>query len=262
MILNVSDLHITLKNGTVIANHIHFSVERGKMFAIVGGSGAGKTTVCRSFINLLGEEYIVNGEAMFEGRNLFEIEGKERAGIYGKEICYIMQNPMTAFNPSIPIGKQLVKTVLNHETKAKKAEIMQKYADLLQGMGLEDISRIWKSYPFELSGGMLQRIMLAAAMIEQPKLLIADEATTAIDACNRMNLMNQLKRLCEQGMSVILVTHDLKVASKADSILIMNRGEMVEAGETKQILSHSKHPYTKELLDACEIGRFVHDRVG
>lgn len=117
-----------------------------------------------------------------------------------------------------------------------------------------------KNYPFELSGGMLQRIMIAAAIIQEPKLLVADEATTAIDACNRMELMQQMKKLCGQGMSVLFVTHDLKAASVSDWIMIMNHGRVVETGQTDMVMNSPRNEFTKELVSACELRRDAYDR--
>ena len=167
----------------------------------------------------------------------------------------IMQNPMTAFNPSIRVGRQLEKTYLLHHGKTPKQEMQRLFAGILQRLGLEDTQRILNSYPFTLSGGMLQRLMIAAALMCQPSLLVADEATTAIDACNRIGLMRELKSFCKDGMSVLFVTHDLRSASVSDRILVMDRGQIVEQGKTEQILNTPKEDYTKYLLNACRLER-------
>ena len=125
----------------------------------------------------------------------------------------------------------------------------------LRRLGLEDTDRILKSYPFALSGGMLQRLMITAALINEPQILIADEATTAIDACNRMALMKELKKLCAEGMSVLFVTHDLRAASFSDHLLIMNHGKVIEAGKTQEIIKAPKEEYTAYLLGACRLER-------
>ena len=129
------------------------------------------------------------------------------------------------------------------------------FSNLLQRLGMEDAERILNSYPFTLSGGMLQRLMIAAALMSQPALLVADEATTAIDACNRIGLMRELKSFCREGMAVLFVTHDLRSASVSDRILVMNHGQVVEQGKAEQILNEPKEDYTEYLLSACLLKR-------
>lgn len=255
MPLEVKDLKITLSSGEIIADNISFQIEKGQMLSIVGSSGAGKTTVCKAIMGLLGANDKIEGKIMFQGENLLTLPKKKQRQIYGKEICFIMQNPMTAFNPSIRIGKQLGKTYLRHHDKVPKAELLAQFESTLKRLGLEDTKRILKNYPFALSGGMLQRIMIAAALINQPQMLVADEATTAIDACNKMVLMKQLRKFCEEGMSVLLVTHDLKAASVSDQILVMNQGKAIETGKTEAVLRNPKEEYTKYLLNSSSLKR-------
>mgnify|MGYP000471090785 CR=1 FL=1 len=235
MFLDVRDLTITLKTGEEIAKDISFSIDGGEMLSIVGSSGAGKTTVCKAVMGLLSSNYSISGEVLYRGENLLHCSKKRLQAIYGKEICYIMQNPMTAFNPSLRIGRQLEKTCYLHNPQISRQELQLLVSNTLQQLGLDDLKRILKSYPDALSGGMLQRIMIAAALINQPTILVADEATTAIDACNRIELMQLLRQLCSGGMAILFVTHDLRAASMADRILIMNDGQLVEAGTTEQI---------------------------
>ena len=185
----------------------------------------------------------------------FNLLGEGIRDFIGKEICYIMQNPMTAFNPSLRIGRQLEKTCYLHNPQISRQELHLLVSNTLQQLGLDDLKRILKSYPDALSGGMLQRIMIAAALINQPTILVADEATTAIDACNRIELMQLLRQLCSGGMAILFVTHDLRAASMADRILIMNNGQLVEAGTTEQIFNEPKEEYTKYLLSACTLER-------
>ena len=236
MLLEVKDLNISLTSGKSVAEYISFQLGQGEMLSIVGSSGAGKTTICKAIMGLLGNAYRADGEILFQAENLLNLPERKRQAIYGKEICLIMQNPMTAFNPSIRVGRQLEKTYLLHHGKTPKQEMQRLFAGILQRLGLEDTQRILNSYPFTLSGGMLQRLMIAAALMCQPSLLVADEATTAIDACNRIGLMRELKSFCKDGMSVLFVTHDLRSASVSDRILVMDRGRIVEQGKTEQIL--------------------------
>ena len=273
VLLEVKDLNISLASGKCVAEHISFQLDQGEMLSIVGSSGAGKTTICKAIMGLLGNTYRADGEILFQGEDLLDLPERKRQTIYGKEICLIMQNPMTAFNPSIRVGRQMEKTYLLHHGKTPRQEMpvsythllhhgktprqeMQRlFATILQKLGLEDTQRILNSYPFTLSGGMLQRLMIAAALMCQPALLVADEATTAIDACNRIGLMRELKSFCKDGMSVLFVTHDLRSASVSDRILVMDRGQIVEQGKTEQILNTPKEDYTKYLLNACRLER-------
>ena len=255
MLLEVKDLNISLASGKCVAEHISFQLGQGEMLSIVGSSGAGKTTICKAIMGLLGNAYRTDGEILFQAEKLLNLPERKRQAIYGKEICLIMQNPMTAFNPSIRVGRQLEKTYLLHHGKTPKQEMQRLFTGILQRLGLEDTQRILNSYPFTLSGGMLQRLMIAAALMCQPSLLVADEATTAIDACNRIGLMRELKSFCKDGMSVLFVTHDLRSASVSDRILVMDRGQIVEQGKTEQILNTPKEDYTKYLLNACRLER-------
>lgn len=255
MSLEVKDLNIFLSSGELVVKNISFQLGKGEMLSIVGSSGAGKTTICKAVMGLLGNAYQADGEVLFQSRNLLSLPERERRAIYGKEICLIMQNPMTAFNPSIRVGRQLEKTYQLHHGKMSRREMAELFSNLLQRLGLEDTERILNSYPFTLSGGMLQRLMIAAALMSQPSLLVADEATTAIDACNRIGLMNELKVFCQEGMSVLFVTHDLRSASVSDRILVMDNGQIIEHGATEQILNKPKEDYTKYLLSACRLER-------
>ena len=253
MLLEVKDLNISLTSEKSVAEHISFRLGQGEMLSIVGSSGAGKTTICKAIMGLLGNTYRADGEILFQGEDLLDLPERKRQTIYGKEICLIMQNPMTAFNPSIRVGRQMEKTYLLHHGKTPRQEMQRLFAAILQKLGLEDTQRILNSYPFTLSGGMLQRLMIAAALMCQPALLVADE--TATDACNRIGLMRELKSFCKDGMSVLFVTHDLRSASVSDRILVMDRGQIVEQGKTEQILNTPKEDYTKYLLNACRLER-------
>lgn len=255
MLLEVKDLNISLASGKCVAEHISFQLDQGEMLSIVGSSGAGKTTICKAIMGLLGNTYRADGEILFQGEDLLDLPERKRQTIYGKEICLIMQNPMTAFNPSIRVGRQMEKTYLLHHGKTPRQEMQRLFATILQKLGLEDTQRILNSYPFTLSGGMLQRLMIAAALMCQPALLVADEATTAIDACNRIGLMRELKSFCKDGMSVLFVTHDLRSASVSDRILVMDRGQIVEQGKTEQILNTPQRGLYKISVERLPAGK-------
>ncbi|OPX44925.1 putative D,D-dipeptide transport ATP-binding protein DdpD [Ruminiclostridium hungatei] len=251
MPLNVRNLKISFTSGESVTEEISFKIEKGEMLAVVGSSGAGKTTVCRAIMGLLGADFKAEGTVCFNDTELLNAPEEQVRKIYGKEICFIMQNPMTAFNPSIPVGRQMVKTYQKHNAKLPRAEITAKCEEAMHSLGLTDTKRILKSYPFELSGGMLQRVMIATALVNKPQMLVADEATTAIDACNRIELMRELKKLCKQGMSILFVTHDLSAAANSDKMLVMDKGRVIEAGRTADILNNSREEYTRDFLNAA-----------
>ncbi len=255
MSLEVKNLQISLAGGQKVAQDISFPIKKGEMVSIVGSSGAGKTTLCKAVMGLLGGNYQAEGVIDYGGENLLTLSRARLARIYGKDICYIMQNPMTAFNPSLRIGRQLEKTFLQHHPQGSRTEVLPRAAPILRRLGIEDTKRVWQSYPFALSGGMLQRLMIVAALLNEPRLLIADEVTTAIDACNRMELMKELRMLCQEGMSVLFVTHDLRSAACAERILIMSQGRIIESGPTEQIFNDPQKEYTKYLLLACRLER-------
>lgn len=255
MSLDVQNLTVSLSSGEKMIDGISFRIGKGEMLSIVGSSGAGKTTICRAVMGLLETNYITKGIIEYCDKNLLTLPKEQLQKIYGKEVCYIPQNPMTAFNPSLRIGKQLEKTYCRHNDVGSRTEIFALTEPVLRRLGIEDTKRIWKSYPFALSGGMLQRVMIAAALMNSPHLLIADEVTTAIDACNRMGLMKELSKLCDEGMSVLFVTHDLFSAANSSKILIMNHGKAVESGKTQEVMENPKEDYTKYLLGACRLER-------
>ena len=223
MFLDVRDLTITLKTGEEIAKDISFSIDGGEMLSIVGSSGAGKTTVCKAVMGLLSSNYSISGEVLYRGENLLHCSKKRLQAIYGKEICYIMQNPMTAFNPSLRIGRQLEKTCYLHNPQISRQELQLLVSNTLQQLGLDDLKRILKSYPDALSGGMLQRIMIAAALINQPTILVADEATTAIDACNRIELMQLLTliRMARASVKRTVRNYPLRSSTKQAPLLMI-----------------------------------------
>ena len=254
--LEIKNLTVKVKNDAPILRGVSLSIDEGTCIGLTGASGSGKTTLIKSIMGMNGGDLEVpQGKILLDGDDLLKRSAKERRGLCGKTIGFIPQNPMTAFNPSIRVGRQLEKTYLLHHGKTPMQEMQRLFAGILQRLGLEDTQRILNSYPFTLSGGMLQRLMIAAALMCQPSLLVADEATTAIDACNRIGLMRELKSFCRDGMSVLFVTHDLRSASVSDRILVMDRGRIVEQGKTEQILNTPKEDYTKYLLNACRLER-------
>lgn len=231
---------------------LSFELNQGEMLGVVGESGSGKSITNLAIMGLLGDSAIVTAnECKFKNTDLLSLENDQWLKIRGKEISMIFQDPMTALNPFLSIEFQLVETLMAH-SKISKKEAIEKSIELLNQVGISSPKERLKLYPFELSGGMAQRVMIAMAISSDPKLLIADEPTTALDVTIQKQILVLLKSLQKQkGMSIILVTHDLGVVSEySDRIQVMYAGEMVENGTTEEVINHSKHPYTYALLNS------------
>ena len=224
-------------------------MEENTCLGILGESGSGKSMTCKSILGILKENLEANGEIIFDGRNLLTLKKEESRDIRGKEICMILQNPMTSFDPLYTIGNQLLETFLEH-LNINRDEAYKLAVESLEKMRLKDIEEVLKKYPHELSGGMLQRIMIAIAIALKPKLIIADEPTTAIDSLNQKDIIDEfiiLKK--ELNVSLLFVTHDLGVLTNlADDLIVMQNGEIVEKGTTKEIMTNAKHEHTKFLI--------------
>ena len=250
MLLEVKNLSVKVKkSGKEIVKNISFNMEKNTCLGILGESGSGKSMTCKSILGILKDNLEASGEIIFAGRNLLKLKKEESRDIRGKEICMILQNPMTSFDPLYTIGNQLLETFLEH-LNITKDEAYKLAVNSLEKMRLKDIEEILKKYPHELSGGMLQRIMIALAIALKPKLIIADEPTTAIDSLNQKDIIDEfiiLKR--ELNVSLLFVTHDLGVLTNlADNLIVMQNGEIVEKGTTKEIMTNAKHEHTKFLI--------------
>ena len=250
--LEIKDLNISLvgdKNPLV--QELSFDVRKGKILGIVGESGSGKTLTCKAIIKLLNEKvFKVSGSIKLDGNNILTMNEKQSRAVIGKDISMIMQNPMTAFNPMMKIGQHIVETIKAHTELTKK----QAYAlgsRALEEMNLQRVDEIMNSYPHTLSGGMLQRVMIAIALMLEPSIIIADEATTALDVKNQAIILEQFQRMRDSGIGLLVVTHDFGViAQVADDVLVMKAGEIIEQGSVYQIFYNPKTEYTKELLQS------------
>ena len=232
------------------AENVSFSVHPGERFALVGESGSGKTVTALSLLKLLSEAK-VTGEVFWNGENLLQIEDERIRSIRGKEISMIFQEPMSALNPLLTIGEQISEVILNHDFLTNK-EALNKSIELLDKTGVDDPSRRVHSYPHQLSGGQRQRALISMAIACKPKLLIADEPTTALDVTIRQQILSMLFDLQRtEGMSILLITHDLPLVKHfADRVGVMKEGNLIEVGEKEQIFSSPEHSYTKKLLDS------------
>lgn len=228
-----------------------FSLGKGESMGLVGETGAGKTTIALSIMQLVPYPpgIIVDGEIYFKGKNVIENTEKENQKIRGNGISMIFQDPMTALNPTMPIGKQMVEVVLKH-TKATRKEAEEQCKKLMETVGIRRDR--FNDYPHQLSGGMKQRIIIAMALLCSPELLIADEPTTALDVTIQAQVLELMRELIgKSNMSLILITHDLGVvAETCDKVCIMYAGEIVESGAVKTVYKNPRHPYTRGLFDS------------
>ena len=242
------------RRGTVKAvNDVSYSVEAGKTLGIVGESGSGKSVSAMSIIKLLdGNGYIHSGEIIFDGKDLVNMSIKEMSSIRGNDISVIFQEPMTSLNPVFTIERQLSEPFMIHQGMSKK-EAKEKSVEMLRMVKIPNPESVVKQYPFQLSGGMRQRVMIAMALACVPKLLIADEPTTALDVTIQaqfLKLMNDLKK--EIGTSILFITHDLGVINEmADDVAVMYCGQVVEKAPVRTIFGENSvysHPYTEGLM--------------
>ncbi len=254
-LLQVRDLRLEFKTprGTLKAlNGITFNVQPGEIFGVVGETGCGKTVTGLSVLGLLpSSATVTGGEILFEGRDLLTFSPQEMRRVRGRQIAMIFQDPTTALNPVFTIGKQLQYIVQQH-FPVSAAEARQRLAEMFTAVGLPDVDRIMRAYPHELSGGMQQRVMIALALACQPKLLIADEPTTALDVTIQAQILALLKSLRDRfGISIILITHNLGVVAKTcDRLAVLYAGRVVESGPTKAVFTAPRHPYTRGLMRA------------
>lgn len=255
MLLEIKNLHVNFKGmrGTTEAlKNMNLTVDKGEIVGIVGESGSGKSITALSVLGLLEENAIIpKGEIIYNGKSLFELEKKELQSLRGKEIGMVFQEPMTALQPTMKIGKQLLNVIRKHRNLTAR-EADEAVIQALKEVHIDNPELVSKKYPFELSGGMRQRIVIALAMASPPNLLIADEPTTALDVTIQYEIINLIKELNKKrGTSVLLITHDLGVvANICERIIVMYAGEVVESGLTQDVLTQPRHPYTKSLLKA------------
>lgn len=232
---------------------VSFTLDRGEVMGIVGESGSGKSVTSNSIIRLLPPQTgkIVDGEIQFEGRDILAMSNKELLEFRGKEIATIFQDPMTSLDPVFKIGKQMVEMICAHQ-KVSKQEARQMAIDALNRVGIPEPEKRMESYPYELSGGMCQRVIIAMAVCCKPKFILADEPTTALDVTVQAQVLDLLKDLQkEMNTSILLITHNLGVVwEMCDKVMVMYAGNTVESADTKELYSNPLHPYTWGLLDS------------
>ena len=239
------------KKNLPILSDLSLSVDEGEFVALVGESGSGKTMTSLATMHLLPEHIKVSGGEIFlRGEDILKISDDEFRKISGKEISMIFQEPMTSLNPLIKIGRQIEESGLIHGLS--KEESRFRAEELARLIGLKDTERIFQSFPHELSGGMKQRVMIASALMNNPRLLIADEPTTALDVLTQEEIISILKNLrVTKKISMLLITHDFSVVRKLCSrVYIMYKGKIVESASTEEIFKNPRHEYTRALIEA------------
>ncbi|MBE9178141.1 ABC transporter ATP-binding protein [Oculatella sp. LEGE 06141] len=253
-VLTVNDLQIEFRGKAgrqQAVCGVSFELKPSRVLGIVGESGSGKSATCLSILGLLGKEAQVSGRIQLSGQDLMQLQPEEMRRIRGKEISIIMQNPISFFDSISTIGKHFMKTLRSHQS-ITQADAQQIAIEQLSAVGLRDAKALLKQFPFQLSGGMLQRVMIAIALSLKPKILIADEPTTALDVLTQVQLLKLIARLQKQhDMAILLVTHDLGViAQLADDVAVMYAGQFVEQATVATLFDHPQHPYTRSLLES------------
>lgn len=252
-ILKVENLNVTLRHRRVskkLVKDVSFEVHPGECLGILGESGSGKSMTVKSVLGLLDKNFQVSGSAIFDGQDLLKETKEELRRLRGSRITMVLQNPMTCFDPLYRIGNQMAETFATH-TSWNAQEIRSRCLEILDQMRIRNGEEVLEKYPHQLSGGMLQRIMIGIAMALQPELLIADEPTTAIDAITQYEILEEFIRIKKQkNTAMLFITHDLGAISKvADRILVMNSGHVVDSGSFDHILKHADDPYTRMLVE-------------
>lgn len=253
-ILKVEDLCVSFKGveGSFKAvDSVSFEIEVGKITCIVGQSGSGKSMTALSIINRVPLTSEIRGKVIFNRKNLLDLSFKEMLEIRGKHIFSIFQHPMNSLNPCIKIGKQLFEFAKSHGMYEKK-QFFEEITEILDTLNFMNSNAILDRYPFQLSGGMLQRVMIALAIWMKPEIIIADEPTTALDAIVQKEILKQFSMIRKMfDVSILLITHDLSVVSEiADKVIVMKEGKVVEEGNVHDIFNNPKDSYTQSLLSA------------
>ena len=239
-------------NGVKVIKDVSFTVSEGEILGIVGESGSGKSTLIKAAMGLLGPAGLVTrGDIWYKGKNLPDLSENEIRKLNGPELGMIFQSAGSSFCPIRTVGAQLYESMTEHE-QISKAEFRARALELLRKIGFENGQRILDAYPFELSGGMQQRVGIAAAMLLNPSVLMADEPTSALDVSVQKQVVEEMLLVRKSfGTTIVLITHNIGViGAMADKVLVMKNGETVEYGETKQVLNNAQEEYTRTLMSA------------
>lgn len=253
IILDVKNLHITFEQPKVskqILEDVSFSVKAGKCLGILGESGSGKSMTTKAILGLLNRDFKISGSATFEGTDLLQMSDGDLRTLRGSAIGMILQNPMTCFDPLYKIGNQIYETFDAHGIFPRN-QYKEEAIKILEKMRIHDPEGVLQKFPHQLSGGMLQRVMIGIAMSMNPRLLICDEPTTAIDSITQYEIIKEFQRIkAESNVGMLFITHDVSVISHiADEVIVLNKGKLVDRGSFSEILKNPKDPYTKLLIE-------------
>ncbi len=251
-VLKVENLNVTLtyrKASKKLVEDVSFEVHPGECLGILGESGSGKSMTVKSILGLLDKNFQVSGSAIFDGQDLLKETKEELRHLRGSRITMVLQNPMSCFDPLYRIGEQMAETLQEH-TALKGRPLQKRMEDILRLMRIHDPADVLRKYPHQLSGGMLQRVMIGLAICMQPSLIIADEPTTAIDSISQYAIMQEFLRIKQRGeVSMIFISHDLGVLSLiADRLIVMHDGKAVESGTAQEIFDNATDTYTRHLI--------------
>ncbi|WP_369282170.1 ABC transporter ATP-binding protein [Oscillibacter sp. GMB15532] len=252
-VLELKNLQVGLRqrqSETPLVKCVSFAVAPGECLGILGESGSGKSMSVKAAMGLLDSSFHISGSALFQGEELLGKSAEELRRLRGGRVGIILQNPMTCFDPIYRIGDQIAETFAAHNSW-DKAEIRTRSLSMLEKMRIRSPEEVLEKYPHQLSGGMLQRVMIGIATAMAPELLIADEPTTAIDAITQFEILNELLKIKhEQKVAMLFISHDLNAISKvADRIVVLNQGQVVDEGDFHHILYHATDPYTRLLVE-------------
>lgn len=254
MFFQVKNLKIRAKDGKEyypVIEDINFSIEKGKTLGLVGESGSGKSVTALAILGLLNRDFIIDqGEIILDGVDLLKLDSKKRRSMLGNDIGIIFQNPMNMLNPLYTIYDQIAENLRNHNKDLKEPEIRKRVIEALEEVYIPEPELSMNKYPHEFSGGQRQRILIAMAIINKPKLLIADEATTALDVTVQYKILILLKSLCRKyGTTLIVISHNFGVIKfMSDQAVVMYTGKIMEKGPIRKIIEQPQHPYTKSLM--------------
>ncbi len=247
-------VHFSSHNKRIPAvRNVSFNVYEGEILGIVGESGSGKSAMVKALLKLLpSHSALIAGEAVYLGKDLLSLSDKELQKVRGKEVGMIFQDPTTALNPTMKIGRQIVECILRHCPEFTPPQARERAIELLELVGIAQARTRFEEYPHTLSGGMRQRVMIAIALAAHPRLIIADEPTTALDVTIQAQILELMKQIQEKlGTSILLITHDLSVvAGFCDRVLVMYGGRIVEAASVEALFADPLHPYTRGLLQS------------
>ncbi len=250
-LLQIEDLSIRFGDRAAV-RELSLTIEPGQSLGLVGESGSGKSVTALAVMRLLDASVRVDGAIRFDGREILKLDAESMRRLRGREMAMVFQEPMTALNPVMPVGEQVAEAVRAHHPEYSRRQVRAAVLEAMEAVALTDMAQRYHDYPHQFSGGQRQRILIAVAIVNRPRLLIADEPTTALDVTVQKQILELLADLRKRfGLTMLFISHDLAVVSQvADSVAVMRQGVLVEEGTCADIFLHPEHPYTRALLGA------------